>query len=299
MSPRVVVGIPAYNEERNIRYILRDILRQELPEGFSIAKVLVVADGCTDRTVEVVRELARRYPVIKLISETKRLGQTWAINQIIKNADGDVLVILCADTRLSSKTTIKALLMPLEEDKSVGAVVGRAIPINDRRTTWGFIAHIHYSLLYEPEHLAVDFGSMTAMRSELLRPIPRWVMVPELYIDFVIKSKGYKVIHEPKAVVYMKQPDNIWDYIEQKRRDTFHILYLRRRGIIVKRRTPARLIRAFIKGLAIGVRKLHRILLMASIWAICYALALTDMLFKRYERYSLWRPISSTKVEIL
>ena len=68
---RCSVGITAYNEEANIGRLLQAILDQRLFE-VEIAEIIVVASGCTDRTVDIVREMAARDPRIQLHVQERR-----------------------------------------------------------------------------------------------------------------------------------------------------------------------------------------------------------------------------------
>ena len=50
----VTIGIPAYNEEKNIGRLLRALLRQKT-NGLSIKKIIVISDASTDKTSQIVR----------------------------------------------------------------------------------------------------------------------------------------------------------------------------------------------------------------------------------------------------
>ncbi len=92
--PTVTVGIPAYNEERNIREILEGILAQE-EDGFRIEKIIVASDGSTDKTADIVRSF--RDPRIQLIAGRENRGQNYRQNQIIDHTNSDILVLFNAD----------------------------------------------------------------------------------------------------------------------------------------------------------------------------------------------------------
>ncbi len=50
----VSIGIPAHNEEKNIGKLLESIEKQKL-EKVRISEIIIVANGCEDKTVEVVK----------------------------------------------------------------------------------------------------------------------------------------------------------------------------------------------------------------------------------------------------
>jgi glycosyltransferase involved in cell wall biosynthesis len=84
------VIIPAHNEERYLGATLEALQRQ----NYGWFEIIVVANGCTDRTVEVARKQCHRLIVLS----QKGLGL--ARNLGARMARGEVLLFLDADTRL-------------------------------------------------------------------------------------------------------------------------------------------------------------------------------------------------------
>ncbi len=79
------VFFPAHNEEDNIGEMLRDSLKTltSIPE-ITKFEVIVVDDGSTDRTAEIVKEVIAREPRIKLVSHEKNMGYGKALQSGIK-----------------------------------------------------------------------------------------------------------------------------------------------------------------------------------------------------------------------
>src|SRR5947208_6833828 len=93
---RCSIGIMAYNEEANIERTLQSVLEQTGP-SIHIDEVIVVASGCTDRTVPIVAEMALQEPRIRLCVQEKREGKASAINLFLKKATSLVVVLIGAD----------------------------------------------------------------------------------------------------------------------------------------------------------------------------------------------------------
>jgi len=92
MQPLVSVIMPAYNAERYIA----DSIRSVLTQTYSDWELVVVDDGSTDQTSEVVRELAARESRIKYVhQENGRLGK--ARNIGILNSSGQFVAFLDSD----------------------------------------------------------------------------------------------------------------------------------------------------------------------------------------------------------
>lgn len=93
VSPKVSVIIPAHNEENYIRQTLHSIKNQ----NFQDFEVIVVANGCNDKTEEIVKR--RVNEKVKLLSLPKP-NVSRARNHGASKATGEILVFLDADTTL-------------------------------------------------------------------------------------------------------------------------------------------------------------------------------------------------------
>lgn len=103
----ITVVIPAYNEEGYIEQTLNAINNWAIK-----AEVIVVNDGSTDRTEQILKG----YDVIAFTLKKNR-GKGQALMEGIKNANGDVLLFLDADLGQSAKEAEK-LIYPILEGKA-------------------------------------------------------------------------------------------------------------------------------------------------------------------------------------
>src|SRR5213080_5558798 len=91
MKPLVSILITAYNAEKTIGYTLESALRQT----WQRKEIIVVDDGSTDRTAEVVRQ----FKDVKLVS-TENQGLSGAQNNAFPLSQGDYIQYLDADDLL-------------------------------------------------------------------------------------------------------------------------------------------------------------------------------------------------------
>lgn len=123
-KPTVSIGIPAYNEARNICELLMALLAQK--QGcFSLEEIIVVCDGCDDETATLVRSI--NHPLIKVVENKARLGQQIRQNDIVRLYRGEILVLLEADTLPVNNDTLEKLVVPFllpSMSAPVGMVVG-------------------------------------------------------------------------------------------------------------------------------------------------------------------------------
>lgn len=83
---------PVYNGERFIEACIKVVIEQNCTD----LEHIIVDGGSTDRTVEIIKQYAHKYPHIRWISE-KDKGQSDAMNKGIAMAKGEILTILNVD----------------------------------------------------------------------------------------------------------------------------------------------------------------------------------------------------------
>jgi peptidoglycan-N-acetylglucosamine deacetylase len=116
---KISVIIPAHNEERYLRRTLEALRRQKYP----IYEVIVIANGCTDRTAEVARPRCDR-----LIALSQK-GLGVARNLGGRIATGELIVFLDADTVLE-RDGLRRIANNFSRTDAAGTVRGR--PDTDR-----------------------------------------------------------------------------------------------------------------------------------------------------------------------
>src|SRR5260370_25605547 len=199
------VGIMAYNEEANIAPAIDSILRQELP-GKQIREVIVVASGCQDRTADIVADIASREPRVRLIEQERREGKASAINLFIGEAKCPVLVMVSAD--LIVEDGAFDFLLRHFEDPAVGMVGGHPIPVNGNGTFLGHAVHLQWRLHDRIARHSPKLGEMVAFRN-VVPSIPLDTAVVELSVQALITQLGFRLVYEPRAVVYNRGPATV------------------------------------------------------------------------------------------
>ncbi|OYT54214.1 MAG: hypothetical protein B6U72_03370 [Candidatus Altiarchaeales archaeon ex4484_2] len=93
--PHLSVILPAHNESHIIRETLNALFRTEYPGS---REIIVVNDGSTDGTREILKELALKNKSLRY-TNTNHLGKANALNEGVKNAKGEIIVSLDADSK--------------------------------------------------------------------------------------------------------------------------------------------------------------------------------------------------------
>jgi cellulose synthase/poly-beta-1,6-N-acetylglucosamine synthase-like glycosyltransferase len=292
----LTIGIPAYNEEKNIAKTLTNILAQLSSRD----EIIVVASGCTDKTEDIVRELIKKDKRIKLITEKIRRGKPSAINLILKNAKGRVIIFTDADVKIS-KNAIKELIRHFR-DKKIGAVGGRLIPIlqGSYLDFWSKMSYriMHEKRLKESEDgsLINISGNLMAIRKGIVKKIPLNSLVDDSTLAIMVKQKGYDIAYEPKAKVKVKTPKSLVDLIKQRARIRAGYYQLRK-WFRVKERDPYTeasnfFIREFIRLKSAKEKILFLFISMFYFFSWIYGWWL---LSSRKNYLNIWEQIKTTK----
>ncbi len=119
--PSVSVVVAAYNEAEWIGRKIESTLGQEYPEDR--LEVIVISDGSTDRTGEIVADF--QDPRVKLLVHNERRGKSVALNLGVEGAKGEILVFTDANA-LFAPGAIRGLAEHFFDPK-VGLVSGQGL----------------------------------------------------------------------------------------------------------------------------------------------------------------------------
>ena len=216
IQPKVSMIIAACNEEKIIRSKLENSLKLSYPR--ELLEVIVVADGSTDRTAEIVSAFRDRG--VQLLYQPRREGKTAALNRAFPASSGEILFFSDANTHYQADA-IERLVRNFY-DPSVGGVSGRKILLADsaRKATEGETAYWSYEAsLKRWESLLGSIvtadGEVFAMRRSLFEPIPAKIVHDDMYLTLRIIEKGYRVVYEDEATSA--------EHASNSLRDEFHL----------------------------------------------------------------------------
>ena len=104
------IVMPVYNEEDTVEEIVERVLAEEHQK-----QLIIVDDGSTDGTPEILRRLAEQHPgAIRLVIRTENRGKGAAVRTGLKRVTGDVVIIQDADLEYDP-ADYEVLLDPIEE----------------------------------------------------------------------------------------------------------------------------------------------------------------------------------------
>jgi glycosyltransferase XagB len=124
------VIIPAYNESQRIGVTLADLKRYFSRKKELSYEIIVVSDGSTDSTADVVRSFATDFPGLRLIDNKENRGKGYAVKCGMLEARGDYRLFMDAD----NSVTIDAIEPFIEEmykgkhDVTIGSIAFSFVP---------------------------------------------------------------------------------------------------------------------------------------------------------------------------
>jgi glycosyltransferase involved in cell wall biosynthesis len=202
--PDLTIVIPAYNESARIEAALERVMSCINEQGWD-AEVLVVDDGSTDDTCQIVERWMKQYPRLHLVQNPGNRGKGYAVRNGLLQAAGDVVMFTDAD-----------LSAPIEEAERLMAALkhGADVAIGSRwmdrsRQTihqplyrqffgrcFNWVTRAVMGLPFKDTQCGFKaFKRDAAQMIFRLQTIERWGFDPELL--FIARKLGYKVNEVP------------------------------------------------------------------------------------------------------
>ncbi len=197
--PEVTVLVAAYNEEDYITEKIENTLSLHYPP--EKLKLLIVTDGSSDRTSELVK----KYPFVSLLHQPERKGKIAAVERAMPYVATNIVVFTDANTMLNPEALLK--IVRHYQDEKVGAVAGeKRIIAKEKDAAHGAGEGIYWkyesalkkwdSELYSVVGAA---GELFSIRKELFESVPHDTLIEDFYMTLRIAQKGYTVRYEPEA----------------------------------------------------------------------------------------------------
>lgn len=209
---RVSIGVPVYNEERNIGKLIESILSQN---EFNFLEAIFVLSGCNDRSEAVVKKYMQKDNRLKLVIQKKREGKASAINLFLKKAEGNIAIISSSDVILD-RNCLHNLLLPFRESR-IGMTGVHPLPVRNSKNFIYLLNRIIWQLHHELCLKIPKLGEAIAFRN-VIDELPVDCAVDEVYIEAFIKSKGYDLCYKEDAFVYSRCPMRFKDLFIQRMR---------------------------------------------------------------------------------
>ena len=201
--------------EPNLKKAITEALTQESSVDYDV--LVVAPDKEAEDLVNSYKKLGKK---INFLQDPGK-GKSFGLNLAFKKLKSDIWIFTDGDVYFDKK--VLGEIMKTFEDKKIGCVCGRIVPTNSKKNLTGYWAHLLADAgahrirkkLSDKNKFFECSGYLFAFRKKLISEIPLNV-AEDSYIPYVIFKQGYKIKYVPEAIVYVKNPENVKDFIKQR-----------------------------------------------------------------------------------
>jgi biofilm PGA synthesis N-glycosyltransferase PgaC len=221
-APGVTVLVAAYNEADEIEQTLDALTAQDYPGEYA---VIVIDDGSTDTTRDIVRAYARRDPRVSLLCADHG-GKSAALNHGLAAARSRLIATVDADTLLVSSALRRAVTR-LQIDGMV-ACAGSVLARNGRQNLLARMQEWDYQLgitaVKRQQALLggtlVAQGAFSVYRADEVRAVGGWpdMIGEDIVVTWALLERGGVVGFEPTAIAFTTVPSDLRRFAIQRQR---------------------------------------------------------------------------------
>lgn len=269
--PSISIIIPTYNEALGIEEKIQNTRELGYEGTFEI---LVVDSNSSDRTVDI----AKKFDDVRVIEEKNRLGKTHALNTVLKETTGDLVIITDANCFSLTKNLLNIIAMNFF-DPTVGAVAMIPWSTNDPTQVmsdpYQRREHDLWVLESSLDSVPTGVGEYFAFRKQLIQSVNPKSLADDFDISMQVRKGGYRIVYDPEAKVYEPTPSSFRDTFSQMTRrnvNSLQTLFLNR-SILFRRKY------GFYGAMILPTRKLLPALMPFFIMFIFLCLFLLNPLF--------------------
>ncbi len=173
-------------------------------------------------------------------------------------------------------------------------VASRPVPMDSRDTFFGALTHALWHLHHEVSLQNPKTGEMVAFR-RVVPSIPEGVGADEDWIRDLVEQKGYRVLYEPRALVYNTGPKTLDEFMRQRVRvNVQEMLHSRRSAFVAPTRRTGLLVNALFAYLRGGQADLRALLVLSVLEGMAKAYSRVRVTVNPVD-LSVWDRLPSTK----
>ncbi len=220
-SSKIAIVILNWNGKKLFPDFMPSVI--ENSNGESI-EIIVADNGSTDGSISYLRE---HFPSVKIIDLKENHGFAEGYNRALKQVEADYFVLLNSDVKVG-ENWIEPCIKQFENDKEIAAIQPKILSFENPDSfeyagaAGGFIDKYGYPFCRGRilNHLEKDemqynrttqifwaTGAAMFLRAEAFKSVGQldgdfWAHMEEIDLCWRLKNRGYKIVYEPKSVVY-------------------------------------------------------------------------------------------------
>ena len=194
---KVSIIIPVYNRDRQVQIAINAALKQT----YKNIEIVVVKDGSTDDTLSVLKEYAKKYSNIKLISQ-KNQGVVKARQTGLKAATGEFVIFLDSDDIINA-CYVEELLKAQITNNATITLARRAQIMNDKVTIKYQGWPVNFNVSSNPKYLPTIWVGLTCKmfkKSQLFIPDYGLIANEDLAFIYYYLAKAEEIACSNKSL---------------------------------------------------------------------------------------------------
>ena len=215
--------IPCFNEEEQVRATIRYAMQTQYP----LFEVIAVNDGSSDRTAEILDELAAQYPKLRVVHLAENQGKAYALRAGTMVSQYEFLVCIDSDALLHPHAVFW-MMHQLTSYPRVGAVTGNPRIIN-RSSILGKLQVGEFSsiigLIKRAQRtygrIFTVSGVIAGFRKTALDRIGYWrddMITEDIDVSWRLQFDHWDLQYVPKALCYIYMPETFKGLWKQRLR---------------------------------------------------------------------------------
>ena len=177
MKKTISIVVPCYNEQESLPFFYKEIKKIEKKMDYLVFEYIFVNDGSKDKTLDVLRDLAKKDKKVRYISFSRNFGKEAAIFAGLENATGDYVTLMDADLQ-DPPSLLKEMYQAVTKE-GYDAVGTRRSTRKGEPIIRSFFARLFYKLI----------NKMTSI--EMVDGARDYVFMKRIVADAIISLKEY------------------------------------------------------------------------------------------------------------
>lgn len=215
--------IPCFNEEAQVK----ETIRYALQTQYSKFEVIAVNDGSSDRTAEILDELAQQYPMLRVVHLAENQGKAFALRSGMMVSQFEYLICIDGDALLHPHAAIW-MMHHLTRFNRVGAVTGNPRILN-RSSILGKLQVGEFSsiigLIKRAQRtygrIFTVSGVIAGFRKTALEQVGFWSddkITEDIDISWKLQLAKWDIHYVPNALCYIYMPETLTGLWKQRLR---------------------------------------------------------------------------------
>ena len=216
-KPFVSVVTATHNEEMIIAKKVENLLSSNYPMQ---NREMIFVDDSTDSTPSIIEQYSLKYPNIRLIRFSNRMGYSPCMFAGVKESKGDIIVLSDAGSFHDGDTIFN--LVRHFCDPKIGAVTGKDVILNaDEEVGSSEALYLRILNFVGAAETRMDStfyfkGEASAVRKKLILDLSGIGATFDTAVALFVRQKGYKTFFDPEAKFYEYAPKERNERVKQK-----------------------------------------------------------------------------------